>query len=200
MSATRSRGCWIITAMPRVHAPGAKPRGPGHRSAALADRRPKFACERLRTEVGETVLANQSSDSCPRHCSRTRNPRDAVTAPEGVVAHAPDQGRRCPGGAAWARMRRSAEAGPGRGRWVGAVAVSVEAISWALNLAPVLADRGGQPSSACKIVILGLANHARPDGAGVPVGGHASPLHGSVGADGPHLPGPTGSRRHHPPV
>jgi len=28
--------------------------------------------------------------------------------------------------------------------------VSVEAISWALNLAPVPADRSGQPSSACK--------------------------------------------------
>jgi len=44
--------------------------------------------------------------------------------------------------------------------------VSVEAISWALNLAPVPADRGGQPSSACKFVVVGLANHAGPDGAG----------------------------------
>jgi hypothetical protein len=42
--------------------------------------------------------------------------------------------------------------------------VSVEAISWALNLAPVPADRGGQPSSACKSVLVGLANHAGPDG------------------------------------
>jgi len=41
--------------------------------------------------------------------------------------------------------------------------VSVEAISWALNLAPVPADRGGQPSSACKFVLVGLANHAGPD-------------------------------------
>jgi hypothetical protein len=44
--------------------------------------------------------------------------------------------------------------------------VSVEAISWALNLAPVPADRGGQPSSACKFVLVGLANHAGPDGTG----------------------------------
>jgi hypothetical protein len=44
--------------------------------------------------------------------------------------------------------------------------VSVEAISWALNLAPVPADRGGQPSSACKFVVVGLANHAGPDGTG----------------------------------
>jgi hypothetical protein len=44
--------------------------------------------------------------------------------------------------------------------------VSVEAISWALNLAPVPADRGGQPSSACKFVLIGLANHAGPDGTG----------------------------------
>ena len=44
--------------------------------------------------------------------------------------------------------------------------MSVEAISWALNLAPVPADRGGQPSSACKFVLVGLANHAGPDGAG----------------------------------
>jgi hypothetical protein len=43
--------------------------------------------------------------------------------------------------------------------------VSVEAISWALNLAPVPADRGGQPSSACKYLV-GLANHAGPDGSG----------------------------------
>jgi len=42
--------------------------------------------------------------------------------------------------------------------------VSVEAISRALNLAPVPADRGGQPSSACKFVLVGLANHAGPDG------------------------------------
>jgi hypothetical protein len=44
--------------------------------------------------------------------------------------------------------------------------VSVEAISWALNLAPVPADRGEQPSSACKFVLVGLANHAGPDGTG----------------------------------
>ena len=44
--------------------------------------------------------------------------------------------------------------------------VSVEAISWALNLAPIPADRGGQPSTACKFVLVGLANHAGPDGTG----------------------------------
>ena len=44
--------------------------------------------------------------------------------------------------------------------------MSVEAISWALNLAPVPADRGGQLSSACKFVLVGLANHAGPDGTG----------------------------------
>jgi hypothetical protein len=42
--------------------------------------------------------------------------------------------------------------------------MSVEAIPWALNLTPVPADRGGQPSSACKFVLVGLANHAGPDG------------------------------------
>ena len=44
--------------------------------------------------------------------------------------------------------------------------MSVEAISWALNLAPVPADRGGQPSSACKFVLVGLAHHAGADGTG----------------------------------
>ena len=44
--------------------------------------------------------------------------------------------------------------------------MSVEAISWALNLAPAPAARGGQPSSACKFVLAGLANHAGPDGTG----------------------------------
>jgi len=42
--------------------------------------------------------------------------------------------------------------------------VSVEAISWALNLAPVPRDGGGKPNPACKAVLIGLANHAGPDG------------------------------------
>jgi hypothetical protein len=54
---------------------------------------------------------------------------------------------------------------PGRAAWPadrlpGTWPVSVEAISWALNLAPVLADRGGQPSSVCKFVRVGVADHA----------------------------------------
>src|SRR5258707_5555916 len=53
--------------------------------------------------------------------------------------------------------------GPSAARWC---PVSVEAISWAVNLAPVPAGRGGQPSSACKFVLVGLANHAGPDGTG----------------------------------
>lgn len=44
--------------------------------------------------------------------------------------------------------------------------MSVEAISWALNLAPVPRDRGGKRNSACKAVLVGLANHAAPDGTG----------------------------------
>jgi hypothetical protein len=35
-----------------------------------------------------------------------------------------------------------------------------------LNIAPVPADRGGLPSSASKFVLVGLANHSGPDGAG----------------------------------
>jgi hypothetical protein len=42
--------------------------------------------------------------------------------------------------------------------------VSVEAICWALNLAPVPVGRGGQPSTACEFVLAGLANHAGPAG------------------------------------
>jgi pyocin large subunit-like protein len=42
--------------------------------------------------------------------------------------------------------------------------MSVEAISWALNLAPVPRDRGGKRNSACKAVLAGLASHAGPDG------------------------------------
>jgi hypothetical protein len=45
-------------------------------------------------------------------------------------------------------------------------AVSVEAISWALNRAPVPADRAGRPSRPCRFVLVGLANHAGPDGTG----------------------------------
>src|SRR5215470_2542966 len=55
---------------------------------------------------------------------------------------------------------------PGAGAGCRGWLVSVEAMSWALNLAPVPADRGGQPSSACKFVLVGLANHAGPDGTG----------------------------------
>ena len=44
--------------------------------------------------------------------------------------------------------------------------MSAEAISWALNLAPVPVGRGGQPSSECKFVPVGLAIHAGPDGTG----------------------------------
>jgi len=47
---------------------------------------------------------------------------------------------------------------------VGGEPVSVEAISWALNLAPVPRDRGGKRNPACKAVLIGLANHAAPDG------------------------------------
>ena len=53
-----------------------------------------------------------------------------------------------------------------RGPAAGGCPVSVEAILWALNLAPVPADRGGQPSSACKFALAARASHAGPDGAG----------------------------------
>lgn len=42
--------------------------------------------------------------------------------------------------------------------------MSVEAVTWALNLAPVPADKNGQPNTACAFVLVGLANHADPDG------------------------------------
>jgi hypothetical protein len=42
--------------------------------------------------------------------------------------------------------------------------VSVEAMAWALNLAPVPRDGGGKRNPACKAVLIGLANHAGPDG------------------------------------
>ena len=41
--------------------------------------------------------------------------------------------------------------------------MSVEAIFWALNLAPVPAGRDRQPPTACKFVLVGPANHAEPD-------------------------------------
>lgn len=42
--------------------------------------------------------------------------------------------------------------------------MSVEAITWALNLAPVPLDKNGKPNTACAAVLFGLANHAGPDG------------------------------------
>src|SRR5260370_1029149 len=44
--------------------------------------------------------------------------------------------------------------------------MSVEAISWALNLAPVPSDSRGNPDGSCAAVLVGLANHASPDGTG----------------------------------
>jgi hypothetical protein len=42
--------------------------------------------------------------------------------------------------------------------------VSVEALVWALNLAPVPLDKDGTPNSACAFVLVGLANQANEDG------------------------------------
>jgi Helix-turn-helix domain len=76
--------------------------------------------------------------------------------------------------------------------------VSVEAISWALNLAPVPADRGGQPSSACKFVLVGLANHAGPDGTGAfPSVATLVRYTGLSERTVRTLPGPAGGRGHH---
>ena len=44
--------------------------------------------------------------------------------------------------------------------------MSVEALAWAFNLAPVPVDKNGKPSNACASVLQGLANHADPDGVG----------------------------------
>ena len=53
--------------------------------------------------------------------------------------------------------------------------MSVEVISLALNLDPVPADRGGQPSSACKFVLVGLANHTRAGrNRRIPIGGQSN--------------------------
>jgi hypothetical protein len=55
----------------------------------------------------------------------------------GVALYGSDQGKPGLQGAAWARMGRNPQAGAGAGE----VAVNVEAISWALNLAPALLAR-----------------------------------------------------------
>lgn len=41
--------------------------------------------------------------------------------------------------------------------------MSIEALTWAMNLAPVPYD-AGKPSPSCALVLIGLANHAGPDG------------------------------------
>jgi hypothetical protein len=42
--------------------------------------------------------------------------------------------------------------------------MSIEALSWALNLAPIPTDTNGARSAACTAVLVGLANHADPKG------------------------------------
>jgi hypothetical protein len=68
--------------------------------------------------------------------------------------------------------------------------VSAEAISWALNLAPVPAGRG----AAVHRVQVRARRPGQPRMAGrhrrIPLSGHAGQLHRAVGADGTHLPGP----------
>ena len=44
--------------------------------------------------------------------------------------------------------------------------MSVEALTWALNLAPVPVDSNGKPNDSCAFVLVGLADHAGPDGRG----------------------------------
>lgn len=42
--------------------------------------------------------------------------------------------------------------------------MSIEALMWAMNLAPAPCDAGGKPNAAAAAVLIGLANHAGPDG------------------------------------
>jgi hypothetical protein len=56
-------------------------------------------------------------------------------------------------------------ASPGQHAW-GATARERRGDLLGAEPGPVPADRGGQPSSACKSVLAGLANHAGPDGTG----------------------------------
>lgn len=44
--------------------------------------------------------------------------------------------------------------------------MSVEALAWALNLAPIPVDGGGKQNSSCAFVLVALANHADSDGTG----------------------------------
>jgi hypothetical protein len=44
--------------------------------------------------------------------------------------------------------------------------MSIEVVSWALNLAPTPTDANGKPNDSCAFVLVGLANHAAPDGTG----------------------------------
>lgn len=44
--------------------------------------------------------------------------------------------------------------------------MSNEAMTWALNLAPIPNDANGKPNGVCASVLMGLANHADPDGTG----------------------------------
>lgn len=64
------------------------------------------------------------------------------------------------------RSARPPPWGPCRSTPEKGAALSIEAITWALNLAPVPTDRGSKPNSACASVLVGLANHAAPDGTG----------------------------------
>lgn len=42
--------------------------------------------------------------------------------------------------------------------------MSIEALMWAMNLAPVPLDKGGKPNPACAAVLVGMSNHAGSDG------------------------------------
>ena len=79
--------------------------------------------------------------------------------------------------------------------------MSVEAIPWALILAPVPRDIGRKPNPACKAVLIGLAKHASPDDKETfPAVRGADPLHLPVRADRADRAGPTGGGRDSGPV
>jgi hypothetical protein len=112
-----------------------------------------------------------------RLTSATRGREWSGRAMAALCRDAPERRRRRPGG------------------WT---AGNVEAISWALHLAPIPRDSGGKRNPACKAVLVGLANRgARREGR-VPQRPDAGPLHRPVGVHcRPGLP-PVPHRRRRP--
>ena len=115
---------------------------------------------RLSATEGESRASQPGAAARGLRRQRTPSARQALADGRGPASR--------PAAGAWPETAGSARRRQMPGRLQGGRPVSVEAMSWALNLAP--APRGPWRQAEQRLpkpVLIGLANHANPDGTAV---------------------------------